>query len=61
MHQHDQVTGSGSLLLDDGSPLAYDGAAFAAGGARLFRTGQRVTLVLDGDRVVRVELPTRQG
>jgi hypothetical protein len=48
-HQHDARTGSGQLLLDDGRLLPYDGAAFAAGGLRLLRPGQRVRVRLDRD------------
>jgi 2-phospho-L-lactate guanylyltransferase len=40
----DPVTRSGTVLLDDGLEMAYDGAAFAAGGLRLLRVGQRVRL-----------------
>jgi cold shock CspA family protein len=35
---------SGTVLLDDGTELAYDTAAFDAGGLRLLRSGQRVAL-----------------
>jgi hypothetical protein len=45
---HDVVTGSGSVLLDDGTALSYDSSAFDAGGLRLLRSGQRVRLSLDG-------------
>lgn len=57
VQHHDPATGTGQVLLDDGSPVAYDAGAFTAGGARLLRVGQRVALgTLDG-RVVRVSLP----
>lgn len=49
VREHDPQTRSGSLLLDDGSALAYDAAAFDAGGLRLLRSGQRVQVsLLDG-------------
>jgi cold shock CspA family protein len=54
----DPGTGAGSVLLDNGSEVAFDGAAFAAGGLRLLRFGQRVRLEYDGDRVVRVTIHT---
>ncbi len=54
----DPATGSGSVLLDDGRELAFDGPAFAAGGLRLLRFGQRVRLDCDGDRVVRITIHT---
>ena len=55
--EHDPGTGSGQVLLDDGRPLAYDGEAFAAGGARLLRVGQRVALEITDGHVTRVALP----
>jgi cold shock CspA family protein len=54
----DPATGAGSVLLDDGCEVAFDGTAFAAGGLRLLRFGQRVRLEYDGDRVVRVTIHT---
>jgi 2-phospho-L-lactate guanylyltransferase len=45
---HDDATGCGSLLLDDGTVLRYDAAAFAAGGLRLLRSGQRVRIRIEG-------------
>ncbi len=45
-------TGSGTVVLDDGTELSFDGAAFAKSGLRMLRFGQRVTMrVVDG-RVV---------
>lgn len=42
-------TGSGTVLLDDGTELAFDGAAFARSGLRMLRFGQRVIMrVVDG-------------
>jgi cold shock CspA family protein len=54
----DPATGAGTVLLDDGRPVHFDGAAFAAGGLRLLRLGQRVRLDRDGDRVTRVTIAT---
>lgn len=54
----DDATGAGSVLLDDGREVAFDGEAFAAGGLRLLRFGQRVRLETDGDRVVLVTIHT---
>ena len=49
----------GSLLLDDGSTLAFGADAFAASGLRLLRLGQRVRIELGADGAVsRVTLPT---
>jgi 2-phospho-L-lactate guanylyltransferase len=38
----DEQRHDGSLLLDDGTPVAFDASAFAASGLRLLRVGQRV-------------------
>lgn len=54
----DAETRSGSVLLDDGTELAFDAKAFAAGGLRLLRFGQRVNLALEGGRVSVVTLST---
>jgi cold shock CspA family protein len=54
----DPDTGAGSVLCDDGRLVRFDGAAFAAGGLRLLRLGQRVRLEYDGDRVSRVTIHT---
>jgi cold shock CspA family protein len=54
----DPGTGGGTVLTDDGRRIPFDGAAFAAGGLRLLRPGQRVRLELAGDRVVRVTIAT---
>ncbi len=43
----DAVTRSGTVLLDDGTEVPYDGQAFAAGGVRLLRVGQRVRIEVD--------------
>lgn len=58
MHSFDPATGDGSVLLDDGLRVPFDGAVFARSGLRLLRRGQRVTVELspdvdDGSPVVR--------
>ncbi|GAA0494802.1 hypothetical protein ACFQ2B_09530 [Streptomyces stramineus] len=47
-YTYDPQTRSGSVLLDDGTPVPFDAAAFDAGGLRLLRPGQRVRIVLEG-------------
>jgi cold shock CspA family protein len=42
-------TRCGSVLLDDGTPLPFDAAAFDAGGLRLLRPGQRVRIETEGE------------
>lgn len=59
MATFDAATRSGTVLLDDGSELAFPAAAFDASGLRLLRLGQRVRIEQDGTgRVNRVTLPT---
>ncbi|MFE3072738.1 hypothetical protein [Streptomyces sp. NPDC059247] len=41
---YDPETRSGSVLLDDGTPVEFGAAAFEAGGLRLLRPGQRVRI-----------------
>lgn len=41
--------GSGRVLLDDGTPLEFDAAAFAASGLHRLRSGQRVRLAVAGE------------
>jgi 2-phospho-L-lactate/phosphoenolpyruvate guanylyltransferase len=56
---YDPGTRSGTLLLDDGTELAFPAAAFDASGLRLLRTGQRVRIERDSaGQIVRVTLPT---
>jgi cold shock CspA family protein len=50
--------GAGTVLTDTGERLAFDAAAFAAGGLRLLRSGQRVRVDTEGDRIVRITLAT---
>ncbi|MDI3386194.1 hypothetical protein QIS99_08200 [Streptomyces sp. B-S-A8] len=46
-YTYDPETRSGSVLLDDGTPVPFDGAAFDAGGLRMLRPGQRVRIEVD--------------
>jgi cold shock CspA family protein len=67
----DPATRHGSVLLDDGTPVAFDAAAFDAGDLRLLRPGQRVRIEVadragggdggtggDGPRITLVTLQT---
>lgn len=49
VHTFDDATGSGTVLLDDGSALPFSGSAFAASGLRMLRPGQRVRLTVEGE------------
>lgn len=48
-YTYDPETRSGHVLLDDGTPVPYDTAAFDAGGLRLLRPGQRVRIETEGE------------
>ena len=52
----DADTRGGSLVLDDGTEVPFDAAAFDAGPLRLLRPGQRVNIRLAGGRVTAVTL-----
>ncbi|MBI3687027.1 MAG: hypothetical protein HY241_06725 [Actinobacteria bacterium] len=58
VNEFDLDSGAGSVLLDDGRAVPFGGAAFAAGGLRLLRFGQRVRLEFDGADVVRLTIHT---
>jgi len=58
---YDAGTRTGSVLLDDGTPVPFDAAAFDAGGLRLLRPGQRVRIETEGPKGgLRVTLVTLQ-
>ncbi|MFJ6648729.1 hypothetical protein ACIQPS_24095 [Streptomyces sp. NPDC091290] len=60
-YTYDADTRSGSVLLDDGTPVPFDAPAFDAGGLRLLRSGQRVRIETEGDGgSLRVTLVTLQ-
>ncbi len=55
----DPQTRGGTVLLDDGTELTFDEAAFATSGLRLLRLGQRLRLTCDaGGRVTALNVPT---
>jgi hypothetical protein len=56
---YDAETHTGSLLLDNGTKMAFDESAFRASGMRLLRLGQRVRLDTDpSGRITRLTIPT---
>lgn len=56
---YDPDTRTGSLLLDDGTPVDFDRAAFDASGLRMLRLGQRVRLDHDEQGNLRkITIPT---
>jgi cold shock CspA family protein len=58
VRDYNPETRSGSVLLDDGSELEFDAAAFDAGGLRLLRFGQRVNIAVADDRITAITLGT---
>ncbi|MFB9963534.1 2-phospho-L-lactate guanylyltransferase [Sinosporangium siamense] len=54
----DPATRSGSVFLDDGTEIPFDAPAFDAGPLRLLRSGQRVNIAMEGDKIVYVTLST---
>lgn len=55
---YDAETHAGTLLLDDGTQLAFPAEAFRRSGLRLLRLGQRVTVETGADGTVsRLRLP----
>jgi 2-phospho-L-lactate/phosphoenolpyruvate guanylyltransferase len=47
VHTFDEVSGAGSVLLDDGREVAFSGETFAASALRHLRPGQRLSIALD--------------
>jgi cold shock CspA family protein len=54
VHKYDDKSGSGSVLLDDGLEVPFEGAALDASGLRLVRPGQRVSIEMSGSAVTRL-------
>lgn len=64
-YTYDEHTRSGSVLLDDGTPMPFDADAFDAGGLRMLRPGQRVRIELApvgerSEQIRRISLVTLQ-
>ncbi|MEU2553215.1 hypothetical protein ACF1GY_27210 [Streptomyces sp. NPDC014684] len=60
-YTYDPGTRSGQVLLDDGTPVPFDAAAFDAGGLRLLRPGQRVRIETEDEGAAqRITLVTLQ-
>jgi 2-phospho-L-lactate guanylyltransferase len=56
---YDPRTRSGTVLLDDGTEVAFPSEAFDASGLRLLRLGQRLRIETnESGQVTRVTLPT---
>ncbi|MBK5993727.1 hypothetical protein ACFCXC_16685 [Streptomyces microflavus] len=60
-YTYDPETRTGSVLLDDGTPVKFDAPAFDAGGLLLLRPGQRVRIEGEGTgAALRITLVTLQ-
>ncbi|GAA2463939.1 hypothetical protein [Streptomyces lavendulocolor] len=60
-YTYDPDSRSGSVLLDDGTPVDFPASAFDAGGLRLLRPGQRVRIETEGQgEALRITLVTLQ-
>lgn len=60
-YTYDSQTRSGSVLLDDGTPVPFGAEAFDAGGLLMLRPGQRVRIETDGEGAgLRITLVTLQ-
>lgn len=54
VHAFDELTGSGTVLLDDGRARSFAPEVFFVSGLRHLRVGQRLTVELTGDAVTRL-------
>jgi cold shock CspA family protein len=54
VHRYDGENGSGSVLLDDGREIPFDGKVMDASGLRLLRPGQRVSIQMSPTELTRL-------
>ena len=54
VHRYDDESGSGSVLLDDGREIPFDGNVIDASGLRMLRTGQRVSVEMSATALTRL-------
>jgi len=54
VHRYDDESGSGSVLLDDGREIPFDGNVFDASGLRHVRPGQRVSVEMSATALTRL-------
>ena len=54
VHRYDDESGSGSVLLDDGREIPFDGEVFDASGLRHVRPGQRVSVEISATALTRL-------
>lgn len=56
VHSFDDESGGGSVLLDDGRELPFDGVGLDESGLRHLRRGQRLTIEVTQGRVVKLRI-----
>jgi hypothetical protein len=49
VNRFDSATGSGSVVIDSGLVIPFDAEAFATGGLRLLRPGQRLGITVSDE------------
>jgi cold shock CspA family protein len=54
VHRYDDNDGSGSVLLDDGREIPFDGEVMDASELRLLRPGQRVSIEMSATALTRL-------
>ena len=54
VHKYDDESGSGSVLLNDGREIPFDGNIVDASGLRRLRPGQRVSIEMSTSAVTRL-------
>ena len=54
VHRYQEDDGSGSVLLDDGREIPFDGTVMDASGLRLLRPGQRVSIEMSATALTRL-------
>jgi cold shock CspA family protein len=54
VHRYDDESGSGSVLLNDGREIPFDGIVLDASGLRRLRPGQRVSIEMSASEVTRL-------
>ncbi len=54
VHKYDDESGSGSVLLNDGREIPFDGSVLDASGLRRLHPGQRVSIEMTTSAVTRL-------
>ena len=54
VHQYDDKSGSGSVLLNDGREIPFDGKVLDASGLRRLSPGQRVSIEMSATALTRL-------